>query len=222
MWLVWACFLVFLASPPWTLELWPLKTVDFGGLGLHPLASVGINLCLLAVFCVQHSLMARPWFKARVMGRLPQVFERCTYVHLANLALIALVLFWQPIPAIVWDAKSPLKDAIWVVFAAGWLILLLGALSFGLLELLGVQQMRAWVNGTTSSPLTLKTGFLYRVMPHPMYVGVLTAMWATPRMTLGHLLLATCMTIYVLVAVRYEERDLAARFGADYSRWRLT
>ena len=108
------------------------------------------------------------------------------------------------------------------VFAAGWVILLFGALSFGVLDLLGVEQMRAWANGIPPSKPRLKTGLLYRWLRHPMYVGVLLAMWATAQMTIGHLLLATGMTLYVLIAMRYEERDLIARFGSPYARWRST
>jgi protein-S-isoprenylcysteine O-methyltransferase Ste14 len=111
---------------------------------------------------------------------------------------------------------------MWLAFAAGWVILLLGALSFGILDLLGIEQMRAWANGVPASKPRLKTGFLYRWLSHPMYVGVLLAMWATPQMTIGHVLLAAGMSLYVLIAMRYEERDLVARFGNSYARWRST
>ena len=220
MWAFWACFAVFLASPRWATLASPLPTVDEGGWVRHPLAAAGIDIALIALFGLQHSLMARPWFKRHVTGRLPAAFERCTYVHAANLALFALIVFWQPIPSLVWDLPAPLREAMWAAFAAGWLILLLGALSFGILELLGVEQMRAWYRGLPVPSSRLKTGLLYRLLPHPMYVGVLLAMWATPRMTLGHLLLAGGMTIYVLIAMRYEERDLARRFGHAYAHWR--
>jgi protein-S-isoprenylcysteine O-methyltransferase Ste14 len=220
MWVFWICFVVFLANPRWAVANWPLPTVDQGGWVRHPLAAAGIDITLIALFGLQHSLMARPWFKRHVTGRLPAAFERCTFVHAANLALFALIVFWQPIPSLVWDVSAPLRQALWAAFAAGWLILLLGALSFGIFELLGVEQMRAWHRGLPPSPSRLKTGRLYRLLPHPMYVGVLLARWATPRMTLGHMLLAAGMTIYVLIAMRYEERDLAHRFGPAYAHWR--
>lgn len=220
MWAVWICFIVFLASPPWAGEMWPLPTVDYAAEPLHPLASVGVDLFLIALFGLQHSLMARPWFKTHVTSRLPAAFERCTYVHAANFALLTLILFWQPISPVVWHADGGLRDLLWVAFGAGWVILLLGALSFGLLELLGISQMRAWYRGLASPPPRLKTGYLYSLVPHPMYVGVLLAMWATPHMTIGHVLLAAGMTAYVLIAMRYEERDLARRFGVAYAHWR--
>lgn len=220
MWAFWTCFIVFLASPRWTAISWPLPTIDHGGWVQHPLAAAGIDAFLIALFGLQHSLMARPWFKQHVTGRLPAAFERCTYVHAANVALFALILFWQPIPVMIWDVPAPLREVMWVAFAAGWLILLLGALSFGIFELLGVEQMRAWYRGQPAPAPRLKTGLLYRLVPHPMYVGVLLAMWATPRMTLGHMILAAGMTGYVLIAMRHEERDLAHRFGPAYAQWR--
>jgi protein-S-isoprenylcysteine O-methyltransferase Ste14 len=182
-----------------------------------------IDVGLITLFGLQHSLMARPWFKDRVMHRLPPAFERCTYVHMANLSLFALVIFWQPITAEIWNlSRGSWRDAIWAVFVVGWVILFLGARSFGIFELLGLKQMRAWADGEQPPRIPLKTGLLYRCLRHPMYVGVLTAVWATPRMTAGHLLLAIGFTFYVLIALRYEERDLQAQFGATYQHWRMS
>lgn len=216
----WVCFAVFLASPPWAARDWPLPTVDRGGLDLSPASSALTDLALISLFGLQHSVMARSWFKTRFMGRIPPAFERCTFVHAANVALFALILLWQPIAVEVWSFRSPLREAIWVAFGAGWLILLLGAFSFGILDLLGIEQMHAWYRAAPPPPARLRTGLLYRWIPHPMYVGLLLAVWATPRMTVGHLLLAAGMTLYVLIARRYEERDLAARFGTEYVLWR--
>jgi protein-S-isoprenylcysteine O-methyltransferase Ste14 len=222
MWTSWISFVVFLADPRWAAH-WPLPTVDRGGIApaLHPALAALADLALIALFGLQHSVMARPWFKTTVMARLPAAFERCTFVHAANLALLALILLWQPIPIEIWHAPAPLRAVLWVAFTAGWLILLIGALSFGIFDLLGITQMRAWYRGLPLPTPRLKTGLLYRWLPHPMYVGVLLAMWATPRMTVGHMLLASGMTVYVLIATRYEERDLTARFGAAYTRWRV-
>ena len=150
------------------------------------------------------------------MARLPAAFERCRFVHAAHLALFAPILFWQPIPIEIWRAPSPLREILWVAFAAGWLILLFGALSFGIFDLLGIAQMRAWYRRAPPPRPLLRTSLLYRRLPHPMYVGVLLAMWATPRMTV-----AAGMTVYVLIAMRYEEHDLTARFGTAYTSWRV-
>ena len=220
MWGFWICFVVFLATPRWAAEHWPFPTVDAGGANLHPLFAAIIDLMLIALFGLQHSLMARPWFKARIMSSMSAAFERCTFVHAANIALLAMILLWQPIPLDVWDVPSSLREFIWTAFAAGWVILFLGAMSFGLFELLGIAQMRAWYRGDEAPPPRLKIGMLYTLFRHPMYVGVLLAVWPTPRMTVGHLLLAAGMALYVLIAMRYEERDLAVRFGYAYARWR--
>jgi len=220
MWAFWASFIIFLAEPRQLLSWWPLPTIDQGDSLLHPLAAALIDLGLIALFGLQHSVMARPWFKKQVM-HMPAAFERCTYVHMANLALFALILFWQPLPHPLWDLGNGwMRDAVWILFAVGWGILFLGAWSFGMRDLLGVEQMRAWVLGRPSPQPRLKTGWLYRWLRHPMYVGVLMGVWVTPRMSLGHALLALGLTGYVLIAMRYEERDLVERFGRRYSHWR--
>lgn len=120
----------------------------------------------------------------------------------------------------MWSVRGGLlDDAVWAAFAAGWIILFLGAWSFGIGDLLGLAQMRAWVTGREYCQ-KLKTGRLYRWLRHPMYVGVLLGVWATPRMSLGHLLLALGLTAYVLIAMRYEEGDLIATYGSRYLAWR--
>ena len=154
------------------------------------------------------------------MNRIPEMLERSTYVHMANLALFSLILFWEPISMQVWNVDdSPTREALWLLFACGWVILFLGAWSFGMRDLLGIEQVRAWSEGRPNAP-RLKTGLLYRWLRHPMYVGVLLGVWATPRMSFGHLLLALALTAYVLIAMRYEERDLLHRFGTRYKAYR--
>lgn len=221
MWIFWICFVIFLAQPRQILPYWPLPTVDEAGALLHPVLAALVDLLLIVLFGLQHSLMARPWFKQRCASSLPAAFERSTYVHTANLALFVLIIFWQPIPYVLWKVPEGLwHDAFWAVFILGWIILFLGAHSFGILDLLGIEQMRSWINNERPRPPGLKTGLLYRWLRHPMYVGVLLGVWVTPKMSAGHALLASGLTCYVLLAMRYEERDLARQFGATYSRWR--
>jgi protein-S-isoprenylcysteine O-methyltransferase Ste14 len=220
MWALWVSFVIFLAEPRQVLAWWPLPTVDGPRTVEQPVFAGLIDLALVALFGVQHSVMARPWFKQRVMRRMPSGLERSTYVHSANLTLFILILFWQPIPAQFWNVEdNPAGDILWILFATGWIILFLGAWSFGMRELLGIEQARAWSHGRLHTS-RLKVGLLYRWLRHPMYVGVLLGVWATPRMSLGHLLLALVLTAYVLVAMRYEERDLLHRFGASYRDYR--
>jgi len=221
MWAFWICFAIFLSTPRQLLEHWPLPMIDHGGFIGNPWLAAIVDVALIAGFGLQHSLMARPWFKARVKHRLPGAFERCTYVHMANASLFALIIFWQPIPIEVWNVgRGFWQHVILAVFAAGWVVLLLGAWSFGIFDLLGLNQMRAWTEGRLPVQAQLKTAGIYRWLRHPMYVGVLAAVWAAPRMTVGHLLLAVGLSFYVLIAMRYEERDLLARYGARYLHWR--
>jgi protein-S-isoprenylcysteine O-methyltransferase Ste14 len=220
MWAFWVSFVIFLAEPRHVLAWWPLPTVDRADSVWHPAIAALIDLALIMLFGLQHSVMARPRFKQRVMARMPEPLQRATYVHMANAALFILILFWQPIPAEIWIVDDgSAHDVLWLLFAAGWVILFLGAWSFGMRDLLGIDQVMAWREGRRFAP-RLKTGFLYRWLRHPMYVGVLLGVWATPRMSAGHLLLALAMTGYVLIAMRYEERDLTQRFGSSYHRWR--
>jgi protein-S-isoprenylcysteine O-methyltransferase Ste14 len=221
MWAFWVSFVVFLAAPRQVASAWPLPMVDRGGFfEIGPWEAGAINVALITLFGLQHSVMARPWFKQSVMAAMPPAFERVTYVHLANAALFALIVLWQPIRIEVWSVRGELlEDAVWAAFAAGWIILFLGAWSFDMGDLLGLAQVQAWVNGREYRQ-KLKTGRLYRWLRHPMYVGVLVGVWATPRMSLGHLLLALGLTAYVLIAMRYEERDLIAAYGSRYLAWR--
>lgn len=219
MWVFWVSFVIFLAAPRQLDGVWPLPTVE-GNTSLIPswMAAL-VDIALIAVFGLQHSLMARPWFKQHVMAAMPPAFQRVTYVHFANVALFALILFWQPIPSLIWDVRGGLVEwVVWTVFAIGWLILFFGAWSMGLGDLLGLEEMRAWAKGSEYR-LRLKTGGLYRWLRHPMYVGVLLGVWATPNMSLGHLLLASGLTLYVIVAMRYEKRDLIASYGDRYVSW---
>jgi methanethiol S-methyltransferase len=221
MWLFWTCFVIFLSQPAAIRRWWPLPTIDHGGWMESGAARLGFDVALIALFGLQHSVMARPRFKTWLAQWIGEPFERCLFVHMANVALFAMILLWQPLPAEIWSLpRGGARDLCWVVFAIGWLILFAGAWSFGILELLGVRQMHRWLSGVQGTPDRLQTGYLYRWLRHPMYVGVLVGVWVTPDMTAGHLLLAAGLTIYILIGKRYEERDLARRFGDDYVRWR--
>lgn len=214
-----ALFVIFLGNLPKASKVWIEPTVDVGA-GLAPFAAAVIDTALVALFGLQHSLMARPFFKNWMTRTVPQELERATYVMAASLAGFILLAFWQPIPLVIWHVPAPGAVILWGLFAAGWSILLTSALAFDIFELFGLRQAWAWYRGRPMPPSTLKTHRLYGWMRHPMYVGLLLGVWTTPHMTAGHALLAATMTLYTLIGMRHEERDLSARFGAPYAAWR--
>lgn len=220
MWGVWTYLVVFLANAPRLRAPWVSPSVDVGATLDRPLGAALVNAGLIALFGLQHSLMARPGLKKWWADRMHPAFVRATYVHAANAALIVLVLLWQPLPAVLWHVDEPIvRGSLWALFALGWVILFAGAWSFGLYDLLGVTHIRCWFEGRPLPPMRLKTGRLYTWMRHPMYVGLMLGVWATPHMTAGHALLAAGFTLYIAIGMRYEQRDLQRSFGAAYRRW---
>jgi methanethiol S-methyltransferase len=212
-------FVIFLGNLPRPSNPWIDPTVDIGG-ALSPFPAALIDIGLVALFGLQHSLMARPAFKAWWTRIVPKGLERSTYVLAASLVGFVMMIFWQPIPLTIWHVTGPLAVIPWVLFAIGWTILLSAGITFNLFELLGTRQAWAWYHRRPVPPLTLKTHWLYDWMRHPMYVGVLLGLWMSPHMTAGHALMAASFTLEILIAMRYEERDLSANFGASYRAWR--
>ena len=192
------------------------KTVDEG-----PEASIALalvtNTLLIALFGLQHSIMARQGFK-RVWTRIvPPQAERSTFVLFASVALIIMFVFWRPIDTLVWEVSAqPAQLVLWALFGLGWLIVLLSTFLINHFELFGLQQAYLHARGHDSAPPQLREPLLYRYVRHPLYLGFFLAFWATPQMTGGHLLLAAGMSVYMLIAIRYEERDLVSIFGRDY------
>ena len=196
------------------------RTVDLGP-AASPLAAIVIDLALIALFGVQHSVMARPAFKRRWTRIVPPALERSVYVLLASVALMILFLGWRPLPALLWSVTSPVgAGALWAVFAAGWGIVLLSTFMIDHFELFGLKQVWSKVRAQRDGPPRFLTPLFYRIVRHPLYSGFILAFWATPVMTVGHLLLAGGMTVYILIAIGHEERDLIAVFGEEYRRYR--
>lgn len=219
-WTFFTWLVVFLGNFPERSDPWLVPSVDVGAVR-DPAFAIIANLGLIAIFCLQHSLMARPAFKRRLTTLIPAQLERATYVHAANIAGFLLLYFWTPIPAMLWNVESPVVEtAIWIAFGAGWLILFIAALSIDLFELLGLKQAWSWYRGRNRQPLVLKTSWLYRYLEHPMYVGVLLGFWMSPNMSVGHALLAFAFTAYIAVAMFFERRDLQAKHGRSYIDWR--
>jgi protein-S-isoprenylcysteine O-methyltransferase Ste14 len=206
----------FVGNLPWV----PL-TVDRGGpVGGAGLAAI-VDLALVALFGVQHSVMARPAFKRQWTRIVPEPIERSVYVLLASLALIVLFLFWRPIPTVIWSVENPAAViAIYALFATGWGIVLLSTFLISHFELFGLKQVWGHARNAAASAPVFRKPFFYKLVRHPLYSGFILAFWAIPVMTAGHLLLAASMFVYILIAIRHEERDLVGMFGDHYVQYR--
>ena len=196
-------------------------TVDRGGaIGPLPLA-VAVDLALIALFGLQHSVMARKGFKAAWTRIVPEPVERSVYVLFASLALIVLFAFWRPLPATVWSVETPAPAyLLWSLFGLGWLIVLISTFLINHFELFGLHQVWGHARGAEASAPVFRTPLFYKRVRHPIYAGFVLAFFATPVMTAGHLLLAVGMLVYILIAIVHEERDLVALFGKDYEEYR--
>jgi methanethiol S-methyltransferase len=199
------------------------KSVDRGGIGNGTLtvAAVVVDAALFALFAVQHSVMARPAFKRWWTHVVPPSAERSTYVLAASICLLVLFAAWRPITGDVWRvAAQPWRASLTVVSLAGWVIVLLSTFLIDHFDLFGLRQTFARLRRRRSAEHEFATPILYRAVRHPIYLGFLIAFWFTPAMTLGHLLFAAAMTGYILLAVRFEERDLIRVFGEQYRDYR--
>ena len=197
------------------------RSVDSGG----PIAPLGtallVDALLLTLFAVQHSAMARRGFKEVWTRVVPKPIERSTYVLVASGCLGLLFALWRPIPAVVWNVQAPAaRVAILAVSALGWLIALFSTLLLNHFELFGLRQVYLAARRKELPPTGFRTPWFYRWVRHPLYLGFIIAFWATPTMTVGHLVFALVMLGYILVAIPLEERDLVREFGARYLAYR--
>lgn len=213
------CYLFFLATF--------LAFVAFaGGFLPHPFAGAFgdatwqaalADLGLVLAFGIQHSCMARPWFKRRLTRVVPEPVERATYVAAASAALGGLIVFWQPIPGEVWRVDSFVGQCVlWAVFAFGWSTVLFTTFLIDHFELFGLRQAWAYATGSQVPAGTFKTPNVYRLVRHPMQLGFVIAFWAVPTMSADRLALAVLLTGYIMTALIFEERDLVTLFGDEY------
>ena len=191
------------------------KSVDSGRQG--PLTTaIAVDVLLLGLFAVQHSGMARPGFKRWLTRWLPRPIERSTYVLLSSVALGLLFWLWQPVGGTIWTIDGIGRTLLYGLFAAGWLTVLGSTFLIDHFDLFGLRQVYLYLRRRDDTPLRFRTPGPYAVVRHPLYVGWLSVMWATPTMTAAHLLFAGLTTAYILVAIDLEERDLVDHFGAAY------
>lgn len=197
------------------------RTVDAPTSSMASGAAILVNLALIALFGAQHSVMARPGFKRSWTKVVPRHVERSFYVLFASVALILLYLLWQPLGGTIWNIRNAIAaDVLWALFWIGWATILITTFLINHFELFGLQQVWFHARGREEQAPEMREPSLYRFVRHPMMTGFFLALWAIPHMSTAHLLLAAGMSVYVLVALHYEERDLVGVFGADYEEYR--
>jgi methanethiol S-methyltransferase len=195
------------------------KGIDQGARAAVP-AAVIIDLLLLLLFAVQHTVMARPWFKRRWTRLVPGAAERASFVLAASLVLAVVFWLWRPVPEVVWNLSGPGADALWAVYAAGWAMAISSTFLVSHFDLFGLRQ--AWLHARRArySPPPFTQRGLYRRIRHPLMAAFLVVFWSTPTMTAGHLLFAAAATGYILVGIAFEEHDLVQNLGDTYLAYR--
>ena len=196
------------------------KSIDSGA-AVPTWVALLSNAALLGLFAVQHSVMARPGFKKLVTKIIPAAAERSTYVLLSSICLILLFAYWQPLGGVVWEVQNQTaRILLYALFAFGWLLVLVTTFLINHFDLFGLRQVWLYLRGKEYQPLGFVTPGPYKHVRHPLYVGWLFAFWATPVMTVAHLVFALATTAYILIAIRLEERDLMDIHGEAYKTYR--
>lgn len=201
-------------------NFWVPKSID-SGIGGQGISSVLINFSLVLIFAVQHAIMARPEFKKWWVQFIPKPIERSTYVIITNLIFVLLVWQWRPMTSVVWDVgEGAAQTLIWVLFGMGWTLVVGSSFLIDHFDLFGLRQVYLNLIGKPYVHGEFRTTGLYKYIRHPLMGGWIVAFWSTPAMTTGHLFFAFTMTVYILIGIQMEEKDLVNILGEDYAEYR--
>ncbi len=215
-----AFFVTFLYAIGFVSGLAVPKTIDTGTV-VPTAEAIIVNLLLMSVFALQHSVMARKPFKRWWTQFVPASVERSTYVLFSSLALLLLFWQWRPMPAVVWQIADPqVAMAMTGLSHVGWVIVLTSTFLINHFELFGLHQVTSNLAGRSMPAPRFRTPLYYRFVRHPIYLGFIIAFWAAPTMTVGHLLFAAVTTAYIIVGIMLEERDLLELFGDEYRHYK--
>lgn len=219
------CYLIFLVTFLYAIgfvgNVIVPKSIDTGTMNSPLSIALIIDAVLLSVFAIQHSVMARQWFKRAWTSVVPSHVERSTYVLLASLALLLLYWQWQPMGPVIWDVKNATGRMLLLgLFWIGWGGVLFSTYLVDHFALFGLKQVYSHLQGKVESAIPFKSPSLYKMVRHPLYLGFVIAFWSTPTMTFGHLFFAAMTTVYIIIAIQFEERDLIQSYGDTYRVYR--
>jgi methanethiol S-methyltransferase len=218
------CYLLFLTTFLYAIafigNLIVPRSLDAGPEGPF-IRALLVNTALLGIFAVQHSVMARQWFKRAWTRIIPQPVERSTYVLFSSLALLLLFWQWQPMGGVIWNLDNQtIRSLVYALFTLGWFTVLASTFLIDHFDLFGMRQAYLYLRGMEYTPVKFKTPGIYQIVRHPLYLGWLLVFWSAPKMTAAHLLFALATTGYILIAIQLEERDLNRLYGNDYRQYR--